>query len=206
MPKHKTRAKAQQILRAAERLFTKRRFHEVKMDDVSAAAGVGKGTIYRYFEDKNDLFVQVVLSGFDELCACITAIACDDLPFEQQLADAVSAIRSFFIRRRPLFRVMHSEHARLVASRGDIHSRWRRRWQEMMRAIARIIRNGVATGAVRPDVRPDVLARALLGILHGHAHNAGRRSATRRTTGQVIDLFLNGAARRTASTRTRRRT
>ena len=50
------------IMRAAERLFHNRRFHEVTLEEVAEAAQVGKGTIYRYFADKDDLFFQVAFT------------------------------------------------------------------------------------------------------------------------------------------------
>ncbi|EWT00510.1 TetR family transcriptional regulator [Intrasporangium oryzae NRRL B-24470] len=42
-------------LAAAEALFAERGVHSVTMDDVAAAAGVGKGTLYRRFTDKGGL-------------------------------------------------------------------------------------------------------------------------------------------------------
>ena len=43
------------VLTAAEELFTTRGVADVSMDDVAAAAGVGKGTLYRRFGDKSGL-------------------------------------------------------------------------------------------------------------------------------------------------------
>src|SRR5690606_28455105 len=43
------------VLAAAERLFAERGIEAVTMDDIAAAAGVGKGTLYRRFEDKAGL-------------------------------------------------------------------------------------------------------------------------------------------------------
>ena len=39
-------ARGQHILETAARLFAARHYHEVRMEDVAAAAGVAKGTIY----------------------------------------------------------------------------------------------------------------------------------------------------------------
>jgi TetR/AcrR family fatty acid metabolism transcriptional regulator len=51
---------AEKILDAAGRLFGTRRFHEVRMDDIAAEAGVGKGTLYRYFKDKDELYLKLL--------------------------------------------------------------------------------------------------------------------------------------------------
>src|SRR5262249_7165404 len=48
------------ILDAAGRLFGTRRFHEVRMEDIAAEAGVGKGTLYRYFKDKDELYLKLL--------------------------------------------------------------------------------------------------------------------------------------------------
>jgi len=48
------------VLAAAERLFAERGVAGVTMDDVAAAAGVGKGTLYRRFVDKGGLAVALL--------------------------------------------------------------------------------------------------------------------------------------------------
>src|SRR4051794_9637642 len=48
------------VLAAAERLFAERGVGGVTMDDVAAAAGVGKGTLYRRFTDKGGLAVALL--------------------------------------------------------------------------------------------------------------------------------------------------
>lgn len=48
------------ILEAAERLFAERGVDGVSMDDVAAAARVGKGTLYRRFGDRSGLAIAVL--------------------------------------------------------------------------------------------------------------------------------------------------
>lgn len=48
------------VLAAAERLFAERGVPGVTMDDVAAAAGVGKGTLYRRFGDKGGLAMALL--------------------------------------------------------------------------------------------------------------------------------------------------
>src|ERR1700749_1394744 len=52
-----------EILAAALECFAKGGFSGTRMDDVAAAAGVTKGTLYLYFPNKEALFEAVVRSG-----------------------------------------------------------------------------------------------------------------------------------------------
>jgi AcrR family transcriptional regulator len=50
----------QELLAAALDLFVERGFAATRLDDVAARAGVSKGTLYLYFENKEELFKAVV--------------------------------------------------------------------------------------------------------------------------------------------------
>lgn len=58
--------KRRQILAGAREVFFERGFDAASMGDIARAAGVSKGTLYVYFEDKVDLFSSLVLCECDE--------------------------------------------------------------------------------------------------------------------------------------------
>lgn len=57
----------QKILASAEIMFASKRFHEVLMEDIALSAGVGKGTIYRYFKNKEELYAALLKDASNEL-------------------------------------------------------------------------------------------------------------------------------------------
>ena len=57
----KKELKARRILRAATDLFVRLGYRKTSVDDVARAAGVGKGTVYLYFETKADLLIHCVM-------------------------------------------------------------------------------------------------------------------------------------------------
>ena len=66
------------ILRAAREVFFQRGFHTVTVDDIAAAAEVGKGTVYLYFDTKETILAHLLLEGLDRLVADLeTAYAFD---------------------------------------------------------------------------------------------------------------------------------
>lgn len=55
-----TKTRSKQILKAALSVFSTRGYGESTISNVAAAAGVGVGTIYNYYEDKRDLLISLV--------------------------------------------------------------------------------------------------------------------------------------------------
>jgi AcrR family transcriptional regulator len=50
--------KRREIMRVAARMFARRPFHEVRLDEIAAATRLGKGTLYVYFASKDDLHTK----------------------------------------------------------------------------------------------------------------------------------------------------
>ena len=183
-----------EIMQAAEKLFTTRRFHEITTDDVAKAAGVGKGTIYRYFEDKEDLFFETAMSGFDELCDLVRQSVTDQAPFVEQLVGACAEIGGFFARRRQLFRMMQAEDGRAMLCHGSLYERWLTHRQRLIGAVSEIIARGVCEGQIRGDIPAEVLTHFLLGTLRTRARDMANLPEEVRTLDRAVDVFLHGAA------------
>ena len=61
------------ILASAQKLFADRDFTSVTAREVARAAGVSPGTIYRYYENMDDLFLDVFFVGAHEIAAQVEA-------------------------------------------------------------------------------------------------------------------------------------
>src|SRR4051812_4389736 len=92
----------QQILDTAATLFDKRRYHEVRMEDLAVKAGVAKGTLYRYFEDKEDLYLALLVSAIDrfyqEIVAAMKTVTCPEMKVRVFLNRSVD-----FFEQHPYF-------------------------------------------------------------------------------------------------------
>jgi AcrR family transcriptional regulator len=65
-PKRQRRkhARPAEIIAAARKLFTQRGFAATKLEDIAQLAGVSKGTLYVYFETKEELFREIAKAQF----------------------------------------------------------------------------------------------------------------------------------------------
>ncbi len=73
------------ILKAAVELFGEKGFEGTSIEDLARAAGVGKGTVYGYFQDKNEIFLAFCEEEIDYAFAALAERSDSDAPLLEQL-------------------------------------------------------------------------------------------------------------------------
>ncbi len=189
------RDRRKDIIAAAEKLFTSRRFHEVTTDDIAREARVGKGTLYKHFKDKDELFLGAASEGFEELCALLRDKVPSGLAFSEQLSSACAQISDFFEHKHRLFRMMQSEDANMIELRGRLGGSSREKRAELVKAVGVILTKGVEEGQIRSDVPPEVLAHFLLGMLRTRGRDLSELPEESRRHEVMLSLFMKGAGR-----------
>lgn len=63
-----------QILERARDVFARKGYHQAKIDDIVAAAGVARGTFYLYFHDKKSIFEELVNRFFQTIAMGLARI------------------------------------------------------------------------------------------------------------------------------------
>ncbi|MBN9053846.1 TetR/AcrR family transcriptional regulator [Shinella sp. PSBB067] len=80
-------AKREQILDGAKRVFMEQGFEAASMNDITRAAGVSKGTIYVYFENKEDLFGYMIERERSRITETVRHALDGNKPITETLAD-----------------------------------------------------------------------------------------------------------------------
>ncbi|MBU1169420.1 MAG: TetR/AcrR family transcriptional regulator [Proteobacteria bacterium] len=149
------------ILSAAAVLFATQAFHKVLLSDVAEKAGVGKGTLYIYFKNKEDLYFSVLLDGFSSLVERIH-LQLDETtqgPMEN-LEQTIREIVRFAFQDRHLFNVMRT----LPIGMSIIRERWLEKRRELIDLILSIITQGIKAG-VFYDPHPELTAGYIPGLV-----------------------------------------
>lgn len=93
-------AKRRQILHGARLVFLKHGFEGASMNDIAKAAGVSKGTLYVYFEDKERLFAAIVAEERYEHVRDVFVLDHDDPDIEGVLTRVGAELAKFLVQPR----------------------------------------------------------------------------------------------------------
>jgi AcrR family transcriptional regulator len=151
-----------ELLHHAEQLFAERGYEDTRMIDIAAAAGVAKGLVYWYFENKDTLFDEIVTDMGQRLRrAQGRAIAGVDDPLERLYVGTAESVR-FVAGNYRLYGIISRQ------TRGDARLRETRSRSQCIQAgdAIALLAEGQERGVVRDDEDPAVLAHANAGVVY----------------------------------------
>lgn len=186
---------AEKILSAAARLFAEQRFHEARMEDVAAAAEVGKGTIYRYFKDKEELYVALLARASEQMSNRLREALANAAGPRAKLEAVVAAFIHYFDEQPHLFALI--QHAE-VMHHHDADFPWMQTRQDSLQLVRQLFDEARQAGEFCvPD--PDLGVLMLLGGMRA-VIRFGQRPRPADLAQRVVDQFLSGARPGSAST------
>lgn len=100
-------ARRTQILNAAQKVFEAQGLGQASMDEIAKEAELAKGTIYLYYKNKDELFIGLILRGFEHLYDMILAETSVLSRGIEKIAGVGNAYRRFSTEDRFLFSLMN---------------------------------------------------------------------------------------------------
>jgi TetR/AcrR family fatty acid metabolism transcriptional regulator len=183
----KTRSKQQSILDAASRVFSGREYHLVLTEEIAEEAGIGKGTIYRYFANKEDLYFATIVHGFEKLHEKFEAVLAGEASPARRLESIARESMKFFWTRRDFYALMYRNEKRFLAQ----ESRIQKTREKLMRMVQETIVDGIDRREFR-GVDPKTAAELFLGMVR--AMNVFRRESDtlESLVAQLMEIFTIG--------------
>jgi AcrR family transcriptional regulator len=179
-PKRRGRPRAYQpdvALGKALRLFRKEGFAATSLDDLSAATGMNRPSLYGAFGDKRELYIKSYQRYRDDARATMTAIFSGDLPIRKRLERIYAAALDIYLpdESGPLgcFTIMTA--ASEAVADPDIRTMVLQGLAEGDKAFGAAFRRAKDKGELPEDADPAVLGQLASATLHTIAIRARAR-------------------------------
>ena len=152
-----------EILAAARRLMDQKGVDTLTMDEIAQTAGVAKGTLYLYFQSKEEL-IQALMSQVGEAMALdLEAIFTRPDAPQEKLRQVVMLLLNYVDRESALFPVYLRELVRSKSGRGSALTTLQELEERIVALITRIFSEGIAQKQFIP-ADPRLLTFLLKGL------------------------------------------
>jgi len=156
----------QEILAAALDLFSQKGYHNVSMQEIAAKAEFAIGTLYKFFQNKEDLYKTLVLERCDDFAAGLCRAM-------EQSEDEVEKLRHYVRFRSDRFRHnLPFVRLFLAESRGigfnlkaGLDDEVRKRYYDILQRLASVFASGIDNQRFKRIADPYYLAVALDSVL-----------------------------------------
>jgi len=193
-----TAFRTREILAAARSLLEQRGPEAMTMEEIAAAAGVAKGTVYLYFQSKDDLIQALIAQVGENIIQDVEAsLEAPGTPPEK-LIRMVSVLLEYLNRERLLFPIYARE---LLRGEGESREGFWRRYQEMeekfVALVTGLFAEGIAAGQFIP-ANPRLLTFLIRGLVRatGYYQRAeGQADAAKEALPVILTLLSSGLVR-----------
>lgn len=187
-----------EILDAAERIFAEKGYHEAGIADIAQLLGIGHGTFYRYFKNKQDIAASVLERVIERIGeAALVEDPEASASAEEYRAQVVRILERMFALLDEHPSVLRFFHSESVIVDSAMLNAALDRYAEF---TERFLRNGVDRGFLRRDLDVEITAQAMVGLVFEGTrralHAPSSREVRRRWIDAGVALVFSGIAAR----------
>jgi uroporphyrinogen-III synthase len=184
--------KRKKIIESASRLFSQMSYHEVMMEDVAKQAEIAKGTVYNYFETKEDLYFSIMKLRMENLVQSLK----NKIQYEMSSIDSLHSfiihLYMFMMKYQSFFLMYQKE-----SLKGDhvLCNELSRLEKELKSLLLDIIKSGQSEKLFR-DVEESFVVDMILGSIYGAIYrgieNVYSESQMINDREMIYDFVLHG--------------
>lgn len=182
------------ILDAALALFNRDDWQAVTIEEIAEAASIGKGTVYKHFSGKEEIYARLALEFHQSLLHRLRRVP-PTLPPEQRLRETIHLLWDLYLEQ-PSYRRLVQFCEREDFRRGmpeALRQEFRRMDSGLREVLHGLLRDGIAEGRF-PDKPPERLLfgahAALLGSIRLMLGGCGGAALDSETCREEITEFI----------------
>ena len=185
------------ILSAAARVFAEKGFYNSKISQIAKLANVADGTIYLYFENKDDILISLFEEEMAKIISEMKDIVAEQKGVENKIRAFINKHLSLIGENRELAEVIQIE---LRQSHKFMKNYSGTKFSDYLNIISSIIVQGQKDGEVAPDIVPGIAKRILFGALDEISSywvlSKNKKYSLKMSARLIGDIFIEGIRRK----------
>ncbi|MEK6654772.1 MAG: TetR/AcrR family transcriptional regulator [Thermodesulfobacteriota bacterium] len=189
------------ILKAARKLFFEKGFRQVTVENIARKAEFSKGSIYLYFNSKEEIYSQILLNDIDKFHDRVADILQGPSSASEALIRVAEIYVDFFLNDRELFRILmnfmlHNNDMNLPE---DINNHIIKTTNRTISIIEQVFKYGIEKGEFPPDINLRMNRNAIWGLLNGiislhlfTGKESGRTEVIHSTIKSGLEIYIRG--------------
>lgn len=157
----KRELRREQILKIASELFSQKSYHDVTVDEIAAAVGVAKGTIYLYFPSKERLYLEILEDSFEAIESLLEKEIAKSDSAPLKLKKVLRLIFEFYQMNLDVLRILSRDETHLIREHFQFTERWRLR---RIKLYEKILERGQREGSFR-RINTKLVAIIIFGLV-----------------------------------------
>jgi AcrR family transcriptional regulator len=192
-------SRRKEIMAAATRLFALKGYHGASMSEIAREAEFSTGSLYNFFQNKEELYFSLLLEKIEALEKEVIAVTTGAGTVEERLRKLVDTIFIFFIRERDFWRIFAEQRTAFETSaKGQFADVIHDKYVSYLGIMIGLMNQGREQGFFR-EFGPEELALSFLGILNTFLFifvNSAERYDLREKGRLVMEIFFDGTRKR----------
>jgi len=151
------------VVAAGTAVFTERGYDAATMDDVAAALGIAKSSVYHHVSGKEEILQRALDRALSALEDVLAAAEADPAGYavDARLEHAVRGAVAALVRELPNVTLLLRVRGNSVVERAAVARR-----RAIDARLAELVRSAAQAGVLRPDIDPGVVSRLIFGMVN----------------------------------------
>ena len=166
------RQRRKYILECAEKLFAEKGFDGVTVADIAKASEFSVGSIYLFFESKEEIIKQILFKHLDQFFTVINTEVEQDYSAVEKLDNVIAGIVDQFAKHSDVYKVYAREvkGSEWCESKEEFKKEIHERVRETFIKLSSVFKQGIEEGVFRDDIDPLYMTLFIDGFFHGLMH------------------------------------
>ncbi|MFH1625759.1 MAG: TetR/AcrR family transcriptional regulator [Pseudomonadota bacterium] len=184
-------SKKEEILRAAEKLFSAKGYDSASMRDIASVAEITPASIYYHFKNKQEILQEIYVDMIEYGLKAVSRISYSDKPADEKMRAIIREHVASIVKRQAVWKIFFHEEEKLPPDAFKSIREGKRRYNKI---IEEVYAEGIREGLFKPTSDTGLLINAILGmsIWPYKWHKPDKEYDPEKISQQFIELLEDG--------------